>query len=530
MNTKPTDQIPTEKLCFSYIRFSSEGQRDGSSVDRQSTIAPRVANEKGWTLREDLNAEDLGVSAYKRLNTTKGALRAIIDAAKGGKIPDGTVCIVEAFDRLTRADIDEAVPLLWEILNSGLEIYIDRTSRHLTRASLKDLMEVMMALFELKGAFEYSDKISDRVKKAFAIKRNRAAAGETKMTRQTPGWVDGTTWKLISARAAIIRRIFNDYLNGTGPTQIARRLNVEKIPSFRNGAWSQSYVYKTLRNRQVVGEFQPYVATFNHEKGGYAYDKAGEAIPNYFPAVVSEDTFLKAQAKLNDNAGKPKTGKVANLFSGVGFCRCGQAIYLSKGAQKGYLTCQGVIKGLGCKDKKMMPYACVEHAFCGIFTRNPNELVRDDKGSGAKAATEVLRGRMIEIQKGIENITVWVIQGKATAALIAKQASLEAEAAQIKKELVLESGKSVSAKGGTERVRKILAKLETISTDMEFRAMVQDWIRANVSKIIFNRADRRFDVELKNGLKYSVEFSKTDWNVWAGGMPRLSGGLPNPKP
>ena len=37
-----------KKVCFSYIRFSSEGQWDGSSIARQSPIAQRVANQKGW--------------------------------------------------------------------------------------------------------------------------------------------------------------------------------------------------------------------------------------------------------------------------------------------------------------------------------------------------------------------------------------------------------------------------------------------------------------------------------------------------
>ena len=125
------------KICFSYIRFSSRIQAKGDSERRQGEIAPRVAKEKGWILREDLNAFDLGLSAFHRQNLgDKGSIPAIIAGVKSGKIPQGSVMIIEAFDRLTRTDIDESMPLLSELLQAGLEIYIDRTSRHLTRQSL----------------------------------------------------------------------------------------------------------------------------------------------------------------------------------------------------------------------------------------------------------------------------------------------------------------------------------------------------------------------------------------------------------
>jgi hypothetical protein len=105
------------KICFSYIRFSSEGQADGSSLDRESEIAPRVAREKGWTLREDLSAKDLGISAYKKLNLPM--LRCLIDGVNHGQIPAGSVMIIEALDRLTRAELEEAYDLFRDILNIG---------------------------------------------------------------------------------------------------------------------------------------------------------------------------------------------------------------------------------------------------------------------------------------------------------------------------------------------------------------------------------------------------------------------------
>ena len=100
-----------EKFCFSYnIRFSSEGQRGGSSVERQAEIAPEVAEDKGWTFREDWNYENLGVSASKGLNIE--TIREIISKVPK-VIPAGSVMIIEALDRLTRLDLEKALPFTY---------------------------------------------------------------------------------------------------------------------------------------------------------------------------------------------------------------------------------------------------------------------------------------------------------------------------------------------------------------------------------------------------------------------------------
>src|ERR1700720_2685472 len=98
-----------KKICFSYIRFSSRPQAQGDSERRQLEIAPRVAQSKGWTLDETLNAQDLGLSGYKGSNLK--TIEGIIKAAEQGSIPQGSVCIVEALDRLTRIKLDDAYQL-----------------------------------------------------------------------------------------------------------------------------------------------------------------------------------------------------------------------------------------------------------------------------------------------------------------------------------------------------------------------------------------------------------------------------------
>ncbi|MEI8315118.1 MAG: recombinase family protein [Verrucomicrobiota bacterium] len=102
-NEKQNTANANPKICFSYIRFSSGQQAKGNSTDRQLDIAPQVARDKGWELNNNLSIADLGLSAFKKANLgPKGKLGAVLTGVQSGKIPKGSVMIVEALDRLTR--------------------------------------------------------------------------------------------------------------------------------------------------------------------------------------------------------------------------------------------------------------------------------------------------------------------------------------------------------------------------------------------------------------------------------------------
>jgi DNA invertase Pin-like site-specific DNA recombinase len=375
-------QTKAPKVCFSYIRFSSKIQSKGDSERRQGEIAPRIAKENGWILREDLNEFDLGLSAYHRENLGgKGSIPAIITGIKSGKIPKGSVMIIEAFDRLTRTDIDEAMPLLWELLGAGLEIYIDRTSRHLTKASLKDPVELTMALFELKGSYEYSAKLSKRVGEAWKQKKARAADG-VKVSRMAPAWLDAHTELAADGKPVItdftpnekantVRRIFNSYAAGKGVRTIMRELNNPKHPAatFGKGAqnkgagWSNTHLRRLLSFRGVIGEYQPC------NQVGNKRIPDGPPIADYYPPIVDKSTFYKVQeilAKQTHTGGCKR--HATNLFTGLMKCvKCGGSMVIKQTTCKHgryrytSLVCSNALRGNGC-DYNTIQYSWVERA------------------------------------------------------------------------------------------------------------------------------------------------------------------------
>jgi hypothetical protein len=154
------------------------------------------------------------------------------------------------------------------------------------------------------------------------------------LTRRLPAWIELVDGKpvLIPERAAVVKRIYKMAALGYGHASIVKRLTDDKVPSFGNretyidskgkeriravggtlgaGQWTRSYVALLLKDRRVVGEYQPRL-----QRG----DKAGDVIPDYFPAVVTEDEWLTARAGVEQRKQKP--GRIGdhgvNIFSGL---------------------------------------------------------------------------------------------------------------------------------------------------------------------------------------------------------------------
>ena len=165
-----------------------------------------------------------------------------------------------------------------------------------------------MSLVIMSRAHEESQIKSLRLSAAWKNKKGKAVDG-LPMTKMCPAWLklstDRKAYEVIPERAAIVHKIFEDTAAGLGMYSIAGRLNQASIPAFvgRNG-WHQSYIAKILGNRSVFGEFQP----CKKVDGKRLPD--GQPIPGYFPTIVSEDLFYRANLSKSERkvSGKGRKG------------------------------------------------------------------------------------------------------------------------------------------------------------------------------------------------------------------------------
>ena len=485
------------KLCFSYVRYSSGKQHGNTSEARQLEIAPRVAVEKGWKLEPSFNAADLGFSAHSGSNIK--IIEGIVAAANSGRIPRGTVCILEALDRLTRIPLDDAYQLFRRLLKSGIEIYTERSGRHLTEADLNNPMSVMMTVVELDAAFQFSDKLSERVGTAWRKKREAMANG-VKLTNMVPGWIDAKKWETIPKRVDVVRRIFNLYLEGYGITLIVRKLNQDEVPTWSKSGkktnWSSSHISEILKSRAVIGEFQAFKCIKSPNKRYYKRIPSGEVVKGYFPPIIREDVYYTAQSKFGHTKKIRNTESYRNLFSGVAYCTCGGRMFLAGAKRSWYYMCWNKLKGKTCKQPSLR-YEPIETAFTSIFWFLP-ELIGKNKEYGSNQA-EVLRSKIIESQKQIDNITNTVKGGMGTKALVVAQDELEKEIETLEVELKIAEANRSNGKLDAEDLDYITKTLATttLQNDMELRRRVRNWCVSKLHKIVFDGKAKKFLVKAK---------------------------------
>ena len=94
---------------YSYQRWSSAVQADGTSKARQSHAAEQYARDNNLEIVEIV---DSGISGFRSLNSKNGALSQFLDAVDAGLIIKNSYLYVESLDRITRDEIDIALELL----------------------------------------------------------------------------------------------------------------------------------------------------------------------------------------------------------------------------------------------------------------------------------------------------------------------------------------------------------------------------------------------------------------------------------
>lgn len=336
--------------AYSYVRMSTDMQLRGHSRQRQLEASAKYAATNGLQLVDDLPLEDIGVSAFKGDNITQGHLGSFLQAVKDGRVTKGSYLIVESLDRLSRQQILPSQALLLQLLQAGINI-VTLQDEHIYRAEHTKFEDLLVSLAIMSRAHEESLLKSQRVGAAWANKRVQAE--RRPMTKLCPSWLrlspDRAQYEIIQDKAKVIKSIFEDTAAGIGSFVITKRLNEQKVSGIgRSKSWQRSYVAKILTNRAVLGEYQPCRIVSGKRV------PTGDPIKNYFPAIVPEDLFYRAQQGRSDrriNARGRKGKYLTNLFSGIATCAyCHSSMTFENKGPKGgtFLVCSGAKRGHGC--------------------------------------------------------------------------------------------------------------------------------------------------------------------------------------
>jgi DNA invertase Pin-like site-specific DNA recombinase len=320
----PADVIVALPRAYSYIRFSTKRQGRGDSLRRQLERSRLYAAENNLDFQE-ATYEDLGISAFDRSNLTKGALKAFITAVETGNISRGSYLLVENLDRLSRADVMDAMEIVTRLVRLGVKVVSLDLRQVLDEETIKDPLVMMMVMMNFVRANEESATKATRVAKSHARKRK---CKDPFAYGQGPGWLrpnaDKSGWEKIPEKVESVQKVFAYSANGFGATAIARIANSEGWPVPGTAAdWHKTLPNKLLHNRRVLGEFEPHIKTDGKRV------PTGELWADYYPRIIDETLFNAASAAANRRRHLPKRrdGGYHNIFQGMLQCGlCGATL------------------------------------------------------------------------------------------------------------------------------------------------------------------------------------------------------------
>lgn len=424
-------------LAFSYIRFSSELQKKGDSLRRQTEGAEKYALQHDLIL-DTHTYRDLGVSAFKGKNKTEGKLGTFLEALRTRVIPAGSYLLIENFDRLSREEVLSALGLFMQILSYGIRVVTvhDGHVYDKERVAADNGTSLIIAIIQIGRAHDESATKSKRVKEVWDKKR---AAGQI-VTGKGPSWLrlnrDKQKWELVPDKVKVVQRVFKLSHAGNGQNKIAHILNEESVEVMqgreskedpkKRPEWTQASVRNLLRNPAVIG-------TYTQKMGGNA------VIEDYFPAIIDKALFYRVQDGLKDRrgtGGPKREGEVSNLFSGRAYCLyCGTRMrFLSTAKENSYLHCLAGYSGQSKCEAWRFPYRAAEKAILDRLLSQRRVLVHDFQNDDSQR--QVIEAEIAGARKRQERALSIALKTEGNVEAVAKELDqLQATIEQLEEQL-----------------------------------------------------------------------------------------------
>ena len=388
--------------AYAYVRFSSDAQSDGDSIERQLVSAEAYAATHGLEL--DTSYRDEGVSGFKGSNRKEGALGRFLRKVITGEVAADSYLIIEDFDRLSREPVTTALATFTALINAGIVIVTTMDGAVYSRSTIdREWSKLIVGLARMAAAHVESEKKSERALRNWKVRRE---SGVTVDALTKPAWLDVVDgeFKINPEKARVLNRIFSEVASGVGVDRVARRLNEDGeepwgVPYRKGGKregqtrlWHGSYIQVILNGRSVIGE---------HQHHQYAPDTrrrepVGDPIPGYFPAAISLDLYHRAKAafKSRNVGGGRKEASLVNLFGDAIRCaHCGSRMRWGghhnrkrDGGNFAYYRCSSAVQRSGCDHDPKHRTINLENAVLDLVSEIRLEGLADDAEAKAVLA------------------------------------------------------------------------------------------------------------------------------------------------
>ena len=270
-----------------YCRVSTNLEVQELSLETQMKAYNKIIQDHpGWVLAGIY--ADQGISGTS-VSHRREFLRMIEDA-KAGRIQ---YILAKSISRFSRNTVD-LLAYVRELKNYGVSVYFEKE-----RIDTGNIISEFMLSILAAAAQEEIISLSNNVKIG---KRMRFAAGIPSWTN-IYGFYKGENgeWLVQEEEAAIVRRIFKEYILGRSLTEICRQLMAENVPSPSGKTiWGATALSKIIHNEKYIGDVRMQksftidpiqnIEVNNREAKIRQYYKE-----NHHVAIVDRDVFQMAQ-------------------------------------------------------------------------------------------------------------------------------------------------------------------------------------------------------------------------------------------
>ena len=320
--TKPA--LPTRKKVAAYARVSAETDRTMHSLSSQISFYNEfIQNNPAW--------EYVGVYADNFISGTdierRHEFKRLLDDCEAGKID---IILTKSISRFARNTVD-LLATVRHLKEIGVEVRFEK--EHINSFSEDgELMLTLLASFAQEESRSISENVKWSVKKRF---EQGLPYGHANLL--------GYRWEndrlvIVPEEAAIVKRIFQNFLDGKSRLETERELNAEGITTKRGYKWIDSNIRVILTNITYTGNLllqkeyieDPFTKKRKKNKGALTQ----YYVENTHEAIIDMETFQYVQAEM---ARRKELGCFANkaltlnCFSTKIRCaECGRSFVRSK--------------------------------------------------------------------------------------------------------------------------------------------------------------------------------------------------------
>ena len=233
----PKVNIPKLTRVAAYARVSSGKDAMLHSLSAQiSYYSDMIQRHPGW--------QYAGVYADEAITGTKDTRNGFLRLLASCRAGDVDMVITKSISRFARNTVT-LLGTVRDLKALGVDVYFEEQNIH-TMSSDGELMLTILASYAQEESRSASENQKWRIRKNFE-------AGMPWVGNMLGYRLQNGEYRIIPEEAAVVKRIYSDYLSGMGYAAICKALNEDGITTKDGYPWKTGTLMKVLRNYCYTG-------------------------------------------------------------------------------------------------------------------------------------------------------------------------------------------------------------------------------------------------------------------------------------